>query len=104
MARWMPSVVRPGALTLRQDFCNYSTSLRVWKETGTKPFSQRSYERPEHQAMLAAIITLGLLSLLVATEADPSSPPNDSASNEALRPPCKLRRRRDRDKTDRLAA
>jgi hypothetical protein len=100
----MHFVSRPGALTLHQDSCNYSTSRRVWMEAGTKPFSKRSYERPEHQAMLAAIITLGLLSLLVATEADPASPSNDSAPNETLRPPCKFRRGRDQDKIDRLAA
>lgn len=36
--------------------------------------------------MLAAILILSLLSLLVATEADPSGTPADSSPGEPLRP------------------
>jgi hypothetical protein len=55
--------------------------------------------------MLAAIITLSLLSLLIATEADPVSTPSESAPGEPLRPtgrfcPC----RKNSDKSDKLAA
>jgi len=55
--------------------------------------------------MLAAIITLSLLSLLVATEADPATSPGESAPGEPLRPAggfCPSRKAPD--KTDRLAA
>ena len=54
--------------------------------------------------MLAAIITLSLLSLLVATEGDPSGVHVDPAAGEPLRPTCKLRGGKDRKGTDRLAA
>lgn len=40
--------------------------------------------------MLAAIIILSLISLLVATEADPASSHTESTPAEPLRPPCKL--------------
>lgn len=39
--------------------------------------------------MLAAIITLSLLSLLVATEADPADARPESPGDEPLRPPGK---------------
>jgi len=55
--------------------------------------------------MLAAIITISLISLLVATEADPASSPNEPAPGEPLRPKngfCP--RRKNAEKTDRLAA
>jgi hypothetical protein len=55
--------------------------------------------------MLAAIITLSLLSLLVATDADPVHSPTELPPGEPLRPskgfcPC----RKAPDKPDRLAA
>lgn len=40
--------------------------------------------------MLAAIITLSLISLLVATEGDPAGSHAESAPAEPLRPPCKF--------------
>ena len=55
--------------------------------------------------MLAAIITLSLLSLLVATEADPAHSPTDQNPGEPLRPSGGLcSGRKSQDKTDRLAA
>lgn len=54
--------------------------------------------------MLAAIITLALLSLLVATEADPASPRTDHAPDEPLRPNRKLGDRQKTVKPGRLAA
>ncbi len=54
--------------------------------------------------MLAAIITLSLISLLVATEADPSGSTAEPNSGEPLRPqgrPCNDRKS---DRSDRLAA
>ena len=54
--------------------------------------------------MLAAIITLALLSLLVATEADPASPRTDHAPDEPLRPGRKHSARQNTEKPGRLAA
>ena len=55
--------------------------------------------------MLAAIITLSLLSLLVATEADPASSPSEPSAGKSLRPLGRFcPNRKDSDKTDRLAA
>jgi hypothetical protein len=56
--------------------------------------------------MLAAIITLSLLSLLVATEADPSDARHEPTGDEPLRPPGQLSDRGGQDggKGDRLAA
>ncbi len=54
--------------------------------------------------MLAAIITLSLLSLLVATEADPTGSSAGSAPSEPLRPKGRTCGHQGGDKTDRLAA
>lgn len=54
--------------------------------------------------MLAAIITLSLLSLLVATEADPTGSSAESAPSEPLRPKGRTCCSQAGDKTDRLAA
>jgi|GEM_PF-5880464 len=54
--------------------------------------------------MLAAIITLSLLSLLVATEADPASAPAESSSGEPLRPADRHKGDHPPAKPDRLAA
>jgi hypothetical protein len=54
--------------------------------------------------MLAAIITLSLLSLLVATEADPTSSPAEPAPSEPLRPKARTCCPQKGDKPDRLAA
>ncbi len=45
--------------------------------------------RAQHQAMLAAIITLALLSLLVATEGDSSPTPAEPAPDKPMRPATK---------------
>ncbi|WP_164976319.1 hypothetical protein [Oleiharenicola lentus] len=54
--------------------------------------------------MLAAIITLSLISLLVATEADPSGSSAETHSGEPLRPPGRPESDRKTDRSDRLAA
>jgi hypothetical protein len=56
--------------------------------------------------MLAAIITLSLLSLLVATEADPADSRHEPTGDEPLRPPGQRGDRDGRDggKRDQLAA
>ncbi len=54
--------------------------------------------------MLTAIIILALLSLLVATEADPASAPVDPTPGEPLRPAGRFSRDQDGKKSDRLAA
>lgn len=54
--------------------------------------------------MLTAIIILALLSLLVATEADPASAPVDPTPGEPLRPACKFCGTQGGKKSDRLAA
>jgi hypothetical protein len=54
--------------------------------------------------MLAAIITLSLLSLLVATEADHSSSTHEPAPKEPLRPKRGCCPDRNQERPDRLAA
>jgi hypothetical protein len=54
--------------------------------------------------MLAAIITLSLLSLLVATEADPTGSSAEPAPSEPLRPKGRSCCNQDGDKPNRLAA
>ena len=54
--------------------------------------------------MLAAIITLSLLSLLVATEADPSGSHVEPGTGEPLRPQSRLDGTSKSDRSDRLAA
>jgi hypothetical protein len=56
--------------------------------------------------MLAAIITLSLLSLLVATEADPSGSNHEPAGDKPLRPSdkCRADTRAGDQKSGRLAA
>ncbi len=54
--------------------------------------------------MLAAIITLSLISLLVATEADPSASPPEPGSGEPLRPSGRKAEPTPGDQPDRLAA
>jgi hypothetical protein len=98
-------VPRPDALTLHRETCNLFTRLRVWKAIGTTLLQNALTKRLEHQAMLAAIITLSLLSLLVATEADPAHSPTEQPAGEPLRPSkgfCPGRKTPD--KPDRLAA
>lgn len=54
--------------------------------------------------MLTAIIILALLSLLVATEADPASPTVEPATDERMRPSGQCSDRGKAAKSDRLAA
>lgn len=54
--------------------------------------------------MLAAIITLSLLSLLVATEADPAGSHTEPAPGEPLRPKGRPDSQQGSDKPTRLAA
>ncbi len=54
--------------------------------------------------MLAAIITLSLLSLLVATEADPTGPSTEPVSSEPLRPKGRTCCNHDGEKPNRIAA
>jgi hypothetical protein len=54
--------------------------------------------------MLAAIITLSLISLLVATEADPSGSNAEPKTGEPLRPQGRPGGERRTDRSDRLAA
>lgn len=54
--------------------------------------------------MLAAIITLSLISLLVATEADPSGSASESSAGEPLRPQGRPGNDRNSNRSDRLAA
>lgn len=54
--------------------------------------------------MLAAIITLSLLSLLVATEADPASAAADHPADKPLRPDGGICGKSSGDKPGRLAA
>ena len=54
--------------------------------------------------MLAALITLSLLSLLVATEADNSDAPAGPESGEALRPKNDQSSPQNSEKSNRLAA
>lgn len=54
--------------------------------------------------MLAAIITLSLLSLLVATEADPAGSSSEPAGDKQLRPSGGCCARKNRGKSDRMAA
>lgn len=54
--------------------------------------------------MLTAIIILALLSLLVATEAEPASPTVPPAADEPLRPPGKVCGKAKPAKPGRLAA
>jgi hypothetical protein len=54
--------------------------------------------------MLTAIIIIALLSLLVATEADPASPSVEPATDETIRPSGKCCGGEKPSKPDRLAA
>lgn len=54
--------------------------------------------------MLAAIITLSLISLLVATEADPTGSHTETGTGEPLRPQGRPEADRSPNRPDRLAA
>lgn len=78
-------------------------------DQGLKPRKKNSANRSltgraRHQAMLTAIIILALLSLLVATEADPASPPVSPEADEPARPTGKDRSEQKSAKPNRLAA
>jgi hypothetical protein len=98
-------VRQPDALTLHRETCNLPHSSGFGREQEQNLLQNALTKRPEHQAMLAAIITLSLLSLLVATEADPAHSPTEQPPGEPLRPSkgfCPGRKTPD--KPDRLAA
>ena len=72
-------------------------------ETGTKTLLDALTLRPEHQAMLTALIIISLLSLLIATEAETAGSPVDLAPEPPSRPKPKARSDK-RDEAERLAA
>jgi hypothetical protein len=71
-------------------------------KTGTKTPLDALTQRPERQAMLTALTIISLLSLLVATEAEPTSSPAERATEQPLRP--KPRTGSKEGNSDRLAA
>ena len=72
-------------------------------KSGTKPTFDALTQRLERQAMLTALTIISLLSLLVATEAEPSRLPAEQTKEQPVRPKAKTCFTKGED-TDRLAA
>ena len=83
--------------------CNFSAFIRVWKDTGTKTTLDALTLRPEQPAMLTALIIISLLSLLIATEAEPAGSAVEHAPELSPRANPGTCRPKDKD-SDRLAA
>ena len=72
-------------------------------KTGTKTNLDALTQRPGRQAMLTALTIISLISLLVATEAEPSRSPVEPTQEKPVRPKSKTCFTKGED-TDRLAA